>query len=375
MREYKYPCAFSGWDAQEHEAMQRVIASGRFTMGDECAALEAEFASYFSRRYAVAVNSGSSANLLVIAALVNIGWRISDSAPASVPALAWSTTYAPLIQHGFGITLIDADSSWNSESIIPETHPSIVIGCSVLGNPTYASLWEDYAEKHQVYYVEDCCESIGARYPDGRLVGTRGTAATFSFFYSHQLSAIEGGMIVTDDLEFANTCRKLKNHGWTRGIEPSTDFGSEYRFDCHGYNLRPLELHAAIARVQLRKLSQRRDARWHNYQHWLMVSAELALPVTHPALNGTPSPFGIHFQVANSATRSRAAKALRSESIDCRPPVGGSFRLQPYGKPWSNQLTPKADEIHHTGMMLGLPPFPWESEIERAAMVLKEALA
>ncbi len=370
--EWRYPTAFSGWDTEEHEAIQRVIASTRFTMGDECAALEAEFASYFSRAYAIATNSGSSANLLVVAALVELGRIHRYGSSVAVPALAWSTTFSPLVQHGLSLCLQDIDTTWNAAADSILAH--LIVGCSILGNPTEASFWLKQASRSSGIYIEDCCESIGARYIDGTLVGSKGLASTFSFFHSHQLSAIEGGMILTDDPELAKKCRKLKNHGWLRGIEPSTDFGSEYRFDCHGYNLRPLELHAAIARVQLRKLSQRRDARWHNYQHWLMVSAELALPVTHPALNGTPSPFGIHFQVADSAIRSRAAAALRAEGIDCRPPVGGSFRLQPYGKPWSNQLTPKADEIHHTGMMLGLPPFPWESEIERAAMVLKEAL-
>ncbi len=369
MTSYRYPCAFSGWNAEEHEAIQRVVSSGRFTMGDECAALEAEFAAYFSRAHAIAVNSGSSANLLAIAALAGLG-SISSYDYVAVPALAWSTTYAPLVQQQLQLILLDADSSWNAAVTRNSGFVHLTMGCSILGNPTAAPHWNAHS-----LYIEDCCESIGARYPNNQLVGTIGLASTFSFFYSHQLSAIEGGMILTDDLEFANTCRKLRNHGWTRGIEPSTDFGSEYRFDCFGYNLRPLELHAAVARVQLRKLAKRCDARWLNYQHWLLVAAELNLPVTHPILNGTPSPFGIHFQVASSEARSRAAKALRADSIDCRPPVGGSFRLQPYGAAWSNQHTPKADEIHHTGMMLGLPPFPWKAEIERAARVLKEALA
>lgn len=349
-----YPTATSGWDAAEADALRRVIDSGQFTMGAECEALEAEMAAYHGLRYGIGVNSGSSANLVAIAAMVEL--EMLKPGLITVPALAWSTTFAPLVQYGFELALVDADDTWNAQ------RPTDVV-VNILGNPV-----------EQVGYpvLVDNCESVGAVHPNGRLSGTQGWANTFSFYFSHQLSAIEGGMILTDNEGLAQMCRMIRSHGWTRGIRKPYDFADEYRFEVMGYNLRPQELNSAVARVQLGKLSARIAARTANYDYWLRSTGDL--PITHPAINGTPSFFGLHFCLASREVRAGLAKALRASGIDCRPPVAGSFRRQPYGKPWADQKTPNADRIHDTGMMLGNPPEFRPDLIDAAVAVMREVL-
>lgn len=342
--------------------MQRVITSGRFTMGEECEALEHEFAAYHGMKYGVAVNSGSSANLISVAAMRQLNyWPVG--ARIAVPALAWSTTYSPLRQHGLELKPIDCDGTWNAAPEKTSDCNGAII-CSILGNP---QAWKPPLR----YCLEDNCESVGASL-DGQLVGTAGTANTFSFYFSHQMSAIEGGMILSNDRDFADVCRILKNHGWTRGVVPSSTFEDEIRFVSNGYNVRPVEMHAAIAREQLRKLDARIRARSANYMVWRVLSD--GLPIKHPDLRGRPSLFGIHFCLESREARARLAIALRAAGIDCRPPAGGSLHKQPYGADWRFIKTPNADAIHDTGMMLGLAPFDIGDLIERAVKVMRATL-
>lgn len=349
-----YPTAVSGWDAAEADAIQRVLDSGQLTMGHECEMLEREMAAFHGLKYGIGVNSGSSANLVTVAAMVELD--LVRPGLVTVPALAWSTTYAPLIQYGFDLALIDADSGWNARE------PTDVI-VNILGNP---------AARVGMPMLVDNCESIGAIHEDGTLAGTQGTANTFSFYYSHQLSAIEGGMILTDNEDLAGMCKMIRNHGWTRGIQVPQCFEEEYRFETFGYNVRPQELNAAVARVQLAKLPTRIAARTQNYDYWIKSSGDL--PIKHPVITGTPSFFGIHFQVASREVRATLAKALRAAGIDCRPPVAGSFRRQPYGQRWADQKTPNADRIHDTGIMFGNPPEYRPDLIDAAVAVMREVL-
>ena len=378
--QYLYPTAFSGWGAEEAAAIGRVCASDNFTMGYEVEAFEREFSAWHDMKFCIAVNSGSSANLVSIAALAELG-IIKRGDKALVPALAWSTTYSPIVQHGIDPVLIDSDATWcaGRDADLPITYHlknddnlSLIVTCGILGNPEHGGFWAQMAENAGAALHCDNCESIGAREPDGTLTGTRGITNAFSFYFSHQMSAIEGGAILTNDEDVARTCRMLRAHGWTRGLRMVQQFEDEYRFEVMGFNVRPLELHAAIARVQLKKLDNRIEERRGNYAYWCRASE--GLPIERPLLRGMPSPFCIHFCVKDRETRQRLANALRANGIDCRPPIAGSFGRQPYGKRWASQRTPKADEIHDTGMAIGCPPFDGRHLIDMAVKVMREVL-
>lgn len=377
MTQYNYPTAFTSWGDEEQEAIQRVIASGRFTMGAEVEAFEAELAQYHGVKHCVMVNSGSSANLVAVAALFHVkdnplrrGFR------AVVPALAWATTYAPLVQYGLDLILADCDQSWNANTLpdFADGDIHLIVAASILGTPCNLPYWQGVARRNAAYLIEDNCESLGASIA-GKKCGTFGKMGTLSFFYSHQLSAIEGGAVLTDDDECAYLCRLLRNHGWTKGLKKPASLSEESEFVLMGYNLRPLEMHAAIGRAQLRKIDGFVDSRLFNARvFWNeMELAKITKPASSTDIGA--SPFGIHFAVSDEATRQNLATALRWYGIDCRPAVGGSFGLQPYGKAWAHQKTPQADLIHRTGMMIGNPPFtPRGATIQKIASIMRGVL-
>jgi CDP-6-deoxy-D-xylo-4-hexulose-3-dehydrase len=358
-----YPTAYKAWDEEERDAIARVLASDRLTMGEETAAFERALAVYNSRKHAICVNSGSSANLIAVAALQCKEPRRC----AVVPALAWATTYAPLVQHRIKLSLLDCDATWNATAYIGPV-PDILVGCSILGNPARL----DMVLPEGCSFLNDNCESLGAEIY-GHPVGSYGDIATLSFYHSHQLSAVEGGACLTNDDELADLCRLLRDHGLTRTFKKADRFEDEFNFKLFGYNVRPTDIYSAIGRVQLRKLDRHRVIRRTNWYDFF--SAADKLPITAPVMTPGFNPFGIHFTLDDASKRQELATALRAGGIDCRMPVGGSFRMCHYGQAWKHQQTPYADKIHRAGMFLGnAPDFRMDEQIERTVKVMKRVL-
>ncbi len=180
-------------------------------------------------------------------------------------------------------------------------------------------------------------------------------------------------MVLTNDAECAKLCRILRAHGWTRDVDPPTTFEDSYNFTHFGYNLRPLEMHAAIAREQLKKLKGFVVARQRNLALFrdLTKDIPIKLPVTRSL---DPSPFGLPFTVASSEIRSKLVEKLAEAGIDSRLPTGGSFTRHAYGRLWTSQPTPNADRIHDCGMFLGNAPFLIEEQIGAAVDVMRKVL-
>lgn len=375
---YDYPTAFHLWAGEEAEAIARVLASNRFTMHDECAQLEMEFAAYHNMRHAIMINSGSSANLIAVAALFHLSNNpLRPGDKAVVPAIAWSTTYAPLVQHGLDLVVADVDATWNAIPLQPIEPPRLIVGASILGNPAYLPALKHSAKAFGAYLLEDNCESLGAQVgtlDNLKRAGTFGLMNTFSFFHSHQLSAIEGGMILTDDDECAQLCRLLRNHGNAGFLTPATDFADSYDFRLMGYNVRPLEMHAAIARAQLPKLEGFRQARQQNLNNFALLAEGLPIRLQQRNMPGIPSPFGISFTVESKDVRERLVSVLRGAGVDCRLPTGGSFLRHAYAGRWVSQLTPNADWIHDTGLFLGNAPYDILPLIEKAVGIMRGVL-
>jgi len=367
VKEWFFPTAYSAWDDAEHGAIDRVRTSGRFTLGEEVAAFEREFAAWHLKRHAIMVNSGSSANLIAVAAMFHRSERpLHPGDKVVVPALAWATTYAPLVQHGLELVVADCNDQWNVGQYHGEPAISLQVVCSVLGNP--AHFWGEAPWP----IIEDNCESIGAVDLKGRLCGTRGLMNTFSLFWSHQLSAIEGGVILTNDDECARLCRMLRSHGWTRDVQKPQAFSQEYDFRLMGYNVRPTEIHAAVAREQLKKLPKFIEQRRQNLALFQNMAEDL--PVKFPVSNGTQSPFGIQFEVRSPYIRDTLVKKFREAGIDCRLPTGGSLHKHHYGNAWAKYPTPRADQIHDMGLFLGNGPLDLSEQIEKAIDVMRDVL-
>lgn len=255
---------FSG---DEINAAIETLLSTYTTMGKKTRAFEAQYAAYCNAKYSVMSNSGSSSNLLSVAALANPFTKdyLKPGDEVIVPALSWSTTIWPLVQHQLIPVLIDCDlNDLNLDlnklenAIGPKTRAIKLV--HVYGNPCNMDAIMSLAKKHHLFVIEDCCEAMGATY-NNQAVGTFGHVGNFSFFFSHHITTLEGGISITNDFALAETMRILRAHGWSREADEHQkyvnmypDIDPRFIFINQGYNLRPTELNAAMGQVQLPKL-------------------------------------------------------------------------------------------------------------------------
>ncbi len=279
-----YPLSSTSWGQEELDAIDRVVRSGRFTMGDEVRRFEEAFAAKFGMKHAVMVNSGSSADLVGVAALCHRSTRpLQRGDEVIVPAISWATTYHPLQQYGFRLRFVDVeldtlnmDVSKLSAALTPRTR--MVMAVSILGNPAALDVLRAFCDAHDLVLFEDNCESMGATL-NGRPCGTFGDVNTFSTFYSHHISTMEGGLLLTNDAEIDHLARAIRNHGWARDVPPDSPLGTRlddpffeaYRFVLPGYNVRPIEMSGAVGREQLKKLDGMLAARRRNAAHFVSL--------------------------------------------------------------------------------------------------------
>jgi CDP-6-deoxy-D-xylo-4-hexulose-3-dehydrase len=385
-----YELAADTWDDEEKAAIAEVVTSGRFTMGPKVAAFEQAFAKSIGRKYAVMVNSGSSANLVGIASLFFRKTNpLQRGDEAIVPAIAWSTTYSPLQQYGMKLRFVDVElETLNIDvrkleaALTPRT--KLIMGVSILGNPAALDVMRAFADKHGLVFFEDNCESLGAEL-NGRPAGTFGDIGTFSTFFSHHISTGEGGIATTDNPEIDALMRAVRAHGWTRDVpgnvgvyEPWDDaFKEAYRFILPGYNVRPQELNAAVGLVQLKKVDAMTEARRRNMAlfHELFAGDDRFIIQRE---NGKSSSFSftIILNPARHIDRDRVFSALRDADIGFRMITGGCYprheAIAHYDYELVGEMT-NADIAHDYGFFIGNHPFDLSDQIRRAHDVLDRA--
>jgi dTDP-4-amino-4,6-dideoxygalactose transaminase len=328
------------WDARELEAIQRVVESRMFTMGQSVAEYEKQFAEFFGSKYALMVSSGSTANLLMVAALFfTKNPKLKRGDEVIVPAVSWSTTYYPFHQYGLKLVFVDIDPNTLNidlkklEAAVTERTKAICL-VNLLGNPNDFAAIKAIVGNRDITILEDNCESMGATFK-GRQAGTFGVMGTFSSFYSHHIATMEGGCVVTDDEEIYHILLSLRAHGWTRNLpkfnhvtgEKSDDpFEESFKFVLPGYNVRPLEMSGAIGQEQLKKLPGFIRTRRENGAHFQDIFGN------HPYLQiqeetGSSSWFGFALTIRPGAdvTRKTVIEKLRANRVDVRPIVTGNF--------------------------------------------------
>lgn len=384
-----YPLASTTWDQSEYDALNRVIQSGNFTMGAEVSKFEEQFAEKMGTKYAVMTNSGSSANLVLMAAAKYVkDSTLSDGDVVIAPAVSWSTTYYPIHQLGFSLSLVDIDRKTLNidiekvlEAITPRTKAIFTV--NLLGNPADLIKLREIAMENNLILFEDNCESMGATI-DGKQAGTFGSAGTFSGFFSHHISTMEGGITVTDDQAFYQTMKSIRAHGWTRDL-PQDNFvhnktGDEwddlFRFVLPGYNLRPLELEGAVGQSQLSKLDQFILNRRLNAER-LQKHTKNFPNIKLQKENGNSSWFGFSLLLTGplEGKRSHLVMALNKSEIQSRPIVAGNFARNPVMKHLRHEPLPdltNAEYIHQNGLFVGNHHYPMDIQIERLVEVLEE---
>ena len=336
----KYELATTSWDEKEFAAIQRVLEDEITTMWDKTRLFECQFAAYVGAKYCVMVNSGSSANLLMVASLF---YRQNDQLKRGdevvVPAVSWPTSYYPLYQYGLKLKFVDIDlQTLNYDLKALENAVSdrtrMIMAVNLLGNPNDFAEIKRIIGDRDIILIEDNCESMGAVF-EGKQAGTWGLMGTYSSFFSHHISTMEGGMIVTDDEELHHILLCLRAHGWTRNLpkenrvcsSKSDDKFSEYfRFVLPGYNVRPIEMMGAIGSEQIKKLTSFIEHRRKNADYFMRKFGDS--PFFHVQKEiGTSSWFGFSLIIKPGVPidRKTLVNYLIDHEIDTRPIVAGNF--------------------------------------------------
>jgi CDP-6-deoxy-D-xylo-4-hexulose-3-dehydrase len=381
---FKYPLATATWDQAETDAMQRVIASGMFSMGSNVAEFERQFTEYAGSNYCVMVNSGSSANLLMVAALFyseDPKLRLERGDEVIVPAVSWSTTYYPLYQYGLKIVFVDIDLQTLNydleqlEAAVTDKTRAIM-AVNLLGNPNDFIRIREIISDRNIVLMEDNCESMGAEF-EGEKAGTFGVMGSFSSFFSHHISTMEGGMIVTDNEELYHILLALRAHGWTRNLpkqnrvcsEKSDDpFKEAFRFVLPGYNVRPLELEGALGIEQVKKLPALIKARRENgtlFQQVMLNHHDLL--IQHEIGKSSWFGFSLVIRPGSKLTRDELVKKLNTAGFECRPIVAGNFARNEVVKYFNSELfgeLKNADHIDSHGLFIGNHHYPIDDAID-----------
>ncbi len=331
----------------------------KLTKGQLTLDLEDKWSKWLGTNYSIFCNSGSSANLLMLWALVEAG-RINKNSKIVVPSAAWSTDLSPVIQLGMtpilcDINLKDLSVDLNHlEEIFKTTKPEVLLLVSVLGLVPDMEKIVELCNKYNVILLEDTCESMGSKFKDKKL-GTYGLMSSFSTYFGHHISTIEGGFVSTNDIELYEVLKSIRSHGWDRDASleyskhlrnqwKTSDFDALYTFYHSGFNLRSTDLQAFIGLGQIDKLDNicsKRNDNFKIYQKELLNISPILCE------RGFVSNFA--YPVI-SKNRDAIVSALQSKQIEVRPMICGSMGKQPfYVKEYGKKELPNASIIDKYG--------------------------
>ncbi|MEG3222122.1 DegT/DnrJ/EryC1/StrS family aminotransferase [Vibrio gigantis] len=384
------PLATTTWDENEYQALQTVIDSGMFSMGKYVAEFEKQFAEFVGSKYCVMVNSGSSANLLAIASMF---YRSENPLKAGdeviVPAVSWSTTYYPLYQYGLKIKFVDINKDTLNldldqlEAAISDKTRAI-FAVNLLGNPLDYQKLETIISGKNIELLEDNCESLGATL-DGKQAGTFGLMGTYSSFFSHHISTMEGGLVVTDDEELYHIMLSVRSHGWTRHlpkenklcVKSDNPFEESFRFILPGYNLRPLDMSGALGIEQLKKIPSIVAGRRKNAVAFRNIFAQVE-GISIQQEIGESSWFGFAIIVeAGKDKRDELAKVLSDNGVECRPIVAGNFVRNPVVEYFNYEVhgaLTASDMASDCGLFIGNHHYDVTENLEQVAKLIESVI-
>jgi len=345
------------------ELIKWLETNPRLTKGELTIEFEKKWSKWLGRKYSVFVNSGSSANLAMVYALM-LSNRLKNN-KIVIPSVSWTTTVTPAIQLGLEPILCECDDETlgvdieNFKKIITEHKPAALMLVHVLAFPCKMDEIIQLCNDNDIILIEDSCESIGSTF-NGIKTGNFGLMSTFSFYYGHHISTIEGGMISTDDKEIYNLLLAIRSHGWDRDFDKESqslirsennidDFRGLFTFYYPAFNLRSTDLQAFIGLRQIEKIDSFSEIRNKNFKLYnsLVINdfwkikdndncfySNFAYPVITPNII-------------------ELSKELQSNNIECRPLVCGSIGLQPFWKKLYGEVNFEfANKVHNYGLYL-----------------------
>jgi CDP-6-deoxy-D-xylo-4-hexulose-3-dehydrase len=382
-------------EKETKEALMEFIRSAKhLSFGSECEKFEKNFADYQNRKYCVFFNSGSSANLAIFQALLNLE-KISKKDNVGFSALTWSTNVMPLFQLGLNPIPIDIElstlnvSSKILKGLLEKTSLKVLFLTNLLGFCDDIDEIKKICAEKKIFLIEDNCESLGTIYK-GRKLGNFGLASTFSFYVGHHMSTIEGGAVCTDDEELSTMLKIVRAHGWDRNLSKKeqeklrkdykieSNFYARYAFYDLGYNLRPTEISGFLGNNQLQYIEEIVQKRNNNFMEIApLIYAELDkyYPIKFDHID-LLSNFAVPVLCKSEKIRNELTKKCEGK-IEVRPIVGGDITQQPFFKKYmptiaDNLVCPNARLVHSQGLYFGNNPELNDEEIKQIIHVFTE---
>lgn len=369
---YWFPLTMPTYGVDEIGEAIECMVDFQTSMGQRTRAFERQFADYVGATDAVMVNSGSSADLLLAYQLVNpLNPKLQPGDEVLVPVVTWPTQVWSIAMAGLKVELVDVDPQTLNvdlddmrRRLTPRTKCFFAV--HLMGNPCAMDAIRAFCNEHDLLLIEDCCEALGAKFDDQH-VGTFGLGGSFSFFFSHHMTTMEGGMVTCTSEEQADELRVLRAHGWSRGLQnqvadASPAIDSRYLFVNWGFNLRPTELQAAFGMHQLVKLPAMNDRRRElatRFDDFVAAHPGLSTPKVPRGGEGSPFALPVMLSGALADRRGELTTELESKGIETRPIVAGNLARQPAAAILGD-VDPSAyrgaDQIHQRGFYLGLSP-------------------
>lgn len=377
----------------EHETKKAlsdfILQADRLSMDKECFSFEKKFAIYQGRKEAILFNSGGSANLAMLQALKNLG-KLVDGDNVAFSALTWSTNTMPIIQMGLNPIALDCDPTYlnvMSHNLLERLETKSIKALfltNVLGFTGDIFRIREICEEKNIILLEDNCESLGTELPQGK-AGNFGLGASFSFFVAHHMSTIEGGMICTDDEEFAEMLRIVRANGWDRNLNAkqqvkwrkkyniSSEFEAKYTFYDLGFNFRPTEITGFLGQFQLQFLDSNINSREANYLRLEKIMNEnddlISLKHDHILKLST---FAFPIVCKTPELREHYLSRFSGAGIEIRPMIAGNMQRQPFYSKYVKETfnMPGTDFLHENGFYCGNYPELTENDLETISSCL-----
>ena len=363
-----------------------VLTSDRFTNGRKVREFESKWSQWLGSKHSLYVSSGSTANLLLLSAVKEL-YGLKNGDKVLVPSDTWVTNIAPVIQLGFTPIFCDINTdnfSFCEDDLeyISKTHPDIklIFVTHLIGFPANNNLYKKLFPEALI--LDDVCESHGCRSSDGSRVGSNSLGATFSFYFGHHISTVEGGMVSTNNDDLYNLLRLKRSHGLARESERYDDYvklypdiSKQFLFVTDGYNFRNHELGAVLGLSQLKRLDSYIERRNSNYQLFIDLISKYSDKFIVPVFHSGCSNFCLPLLCKEKEDADKLKRLFDDNGIEHRPIIGGNLLKQPFLSNYSivtNKSNLTVDFVHYNGVYLGNNQFIGKKEIDLLENVLRQ---
>lgn len=368
-----------------------ILSTDHFSMGAKCKEFEAAFCQWQGCKHSILVNSGSSANLVLIQSLLNLG-RLRKGDRVAFSSVTWMTNVAPLIQLGLHPVPIDVDPktlnvmSYSLLERLKTTDLNALFITNALGMAGDLDNIRAICETYDILLIEDNCESLGTVLNGGLKTGNAGLASTFSLYVAHHMSTIEGGIVCTDDDTLAEMLVMCRAHGWDRNLSPAqqadwraeyevSEFDAKYTFYDLGYNVRPTEITGFLGLDQLAYLDANINARaalFSRFEAALDGNPDVLI-LQHSHIR-TLSAFCYPVICKTSELRAETMRRFAAAGVEVRPVIAGCIQSQPFYLKYVKELYTLhgANFLHANGFYCAAYPDLSEDEIQTIEGCLRE---